>query len=569
MNNKFIYSKKLFNYFNMLYFLTSSLLAQLNGSFTIPSVTYPTISSIVNDINTNGIDGPVEINILDGTYIESLNFGAILGSSATNTITIQSQSNNAESVIIKYSPTNPNFDNFVMQFSGSQHFIIKNITLETQGSTWARIISLINSTSDLTFKNIIFNGHTEFIPNQFQSIVFGDDSGTLHNISFENNTFNSGFHGLFLYPTNSTNLNVSGNIFNTDHGGIYLQNCFYAEIAGNKLTVNSNIYGMTILSCLFFSIKSNEFNCSQPNISGLSILTCNEGTIVNNFIQMTEHGISLDLSEDIELYFNTINIENNPISISNTSSCIEFVGGNSRITIENNILLNRRDGHSFIGEDGFANVFDYNNLYTSGANFVKWEDNDYNSLSTFQAASSTNLNSFSTNLNFNTTSDLHVTSSYTLLNGINQPSIVTDIDGDIRNNPPFIGADEPKIVSVNVKIMLEGPYTNNLKMSADLTISLPLQQPYSPQIHAGNESVEEDFFNSNTNIVDWVVVELRSDSNTKVQSRAGFLLDTGDVVDLDGSSPLLFFLEPISEYYIAVFQNNHLSIMSANPVLVN
>lgn len=569
MNIKVFPVNKLIVLISLFLFCTCPFSAQLNGTFTIPSETYPTINSIVNDINSSGIDGPIEINILDGTYTEYLNFGVISGSSSTNTITFQSQSGNAASVKIRYLPTNPNIDNFVLQFSGTQHFIIKNITLETQGTSWARIISLLNSAGNLVFKNLIFNGHSESIPNNFQSIVYGDDSGTLHNISFEKNMFNSGYYGLFLYPTYSTNLIVADNIFNSDHGGIYLQNCSFPNIVGNNLSVNSNLSGVTILSCLYFSFESNKLNSSHLNTSGISILNSFIGTVVNNFIQVTENGISLDQSEDIEIYFNSINIEDNPITVNNNSSAIKFLSGNSRITIENNIMCNRRDGFSYIGEDGFANVFDYNNLFSSGSNFVKWEGSDYSTLSAFQSSSGTNLNSFSASLNFTSLSDLHITGSYTLLNGISITSYSTDLDGDVRGNPPFMGADEPTYICVDVKVLLEGPYINNSTMSVDLSSSLPLVQPFVEPIHGGSESVSSEFFSQNSDIVDWVVIELRSDEATKVLSRAGFLLNSGEVVDLDGSSPLLFFIEPDSDYYIAVFQRNHFAIMSANPIILN
>ncbi len=149
--------------------LPISIFPQLSGIYTIPSVTYPTISSIVADLNTNGVSGPVEIKILAGTYTENISLAAINGTSTTNTVTFQP---NSGIVIIQYAPTNPNIDNFVLQFDGTQHIVINNLTFTTLGSTYARVVSLKNSAGNLIFEDNLFNGYTGLNTNNFQSVVF-------------------------------------------------------------------------------------------------------------------------------------------------------------------------------------------------------------------------------------------------------------------------------------------------------------------------------------------------------------------------------------------------------------
>jgi len=66
-------------------------------------------------------------------------------------------------------------------------------------------------------------------------------------------------------------------------------------------------------------------------------------------------------------------------------------------------------------------------------------------------------------------------------------------------------------------------------------------------------------------IVDWVFVELRDaqDPTVIVDSRAGLLQRDGDIVDIDGTSPLDFSTAITSKsYYVSVRHRNHLGVMS-------
>jgi len=132
---------------------------------------------------------------------------------------------------------------------------------------------------------------------------------------------------------------------------------------------------------------------------------------------------------------------------------------------------------------------------------------------------------------------------------------------------------------LNLKVFLQGSFVAG-SMSTQLNSDglLPFSHPYSnsPFNFSGadrislvdsNSSNIPDFFENNPDIVDWVLVELRTgtSSSTSVLKKAGFVKNNGDVVGLDGSSPLLFGV-PSGDYYIVVHHRNHLPIMSATTV---
>jgi hypothetical protein len=93
----------------------------------------------------------------------------------------------------------------------------------------------------------------------------------------------------------------------------------------------------------------------------------------------------------------------------------------------------------------------------------------------------------------------------------------------------------------------------------------------SPWDYAGTESVASGFFTTHTNVVDWVLVELRTAtaSSSIEQKRACFILNDGSIVDLDGSSPVKFDKTNGNNYYLVIHHRNHLAIMSANSLTLS
>jgi hypothetical protein len=65
-------------------------------------------------------------------------------------------------------------------------------------------------------------------------------------------------------------------------------------------------------------------------------------------------------------------------------------------------------------------------------------------------------------------------------------------------------------------------------------------------------------------IVDWVHVQIRSKADNKqiLATRSGLVQRDGDIVDLDGESPLSFPNLSVDSFYLVVKHRNHLGVMS-------
>ena len=72
-------------------------------------------------------------------------------------------------------------------------------------------------------------------------------------------------------------------------------------------------------------------------------------------------------------------------------------------------------------------------------------------------------------------------------------------------------------------------------------------------------------------IVDWVLLQLRqgdpaSPPMDSIATRAALLLEDGTIVDIDGAGPVDFAEVPPDDYYVVVYQQNHLGVMSKSVV---
>jgi hypothetical protein len=126
----------------------------------------------------------------------------------------------------------------------------------------------------------------------------------------------------------------------------------------------------------------------------------------------------------------------------------------------------------------------------------------------------------------------------------------------------------------NMVAFLKGGWNNStglMRTALNEGGQLPLTQPYNtaPFNYNGTESVVSI---PNTNIVDWVLLELRKPvtglaeeaiASTVIGRKAGFLLNNGNIVDLDGVTPLSFDISKQGAgNFVVLRHRNHLAIMS-------
>lgn len=137
-----------------------------------------------------------------------------------------------------------------------------------------------------------------------------------------------------------------------------------------------------------------------------------------------------------------------------------------------------------------------------------------------------------------------------------------------------------RFLLMNSKVLLQGANPTAGVMNDALRVApsvIPLTEPYRgapysfTSVNGGTQEVAAAaVFNdlgNNNNIVDWVYVELRdglASGTTLLQTRSALVQKDGDVVDIDGVSPLYFKNVDPANYTITIKHRNHLPISTNN-----
>jgi len=492
-----------------LMMLSGVTIAQpLTGTKTIPG-DYATISAAVTALSTNGVGtGGVTFNILPGTYTGQITVPAITGSSISNPIVFQSSTNNQNDVIIQATPTSA--ANYVWQFNGADYISIKNMTFQLTGTitSYAVVINGIGLSDGITiYGNKIIGVTNTSTGTAYAAIYFNSGTTNVPNYTtIQNNIIQNGSYGIYFYGGSSTVLGIDnqilGNIIENYYNyGIYAYGHSAIKFEDNTITgrgTYSTEYGLymayndnasTVLRNKIHTRGTSTSYALYPyycdGASGQEVL------IANNFVTIsqstgTAYGLYCNNGNYQKIYHNSVNVTSGSATggIGMYFYVSSATGAFGNIDVRNNVSVNTGGGYA-VGivtsavTLGYVTNMDYNDYYASGTNLGLY-GTAVTDLSAWQIASGKDANSISIFPGYLSLTDLHA--SGTAMNG-NCPlltEVPDDIDGQPRNNPTDMGADEftPQVMtltSINVShpstaIVMAGTNNNGI-LKLDLVTS--------------------------------------------------------------------------------------------------
>lgn len=445
--------------------------AQLSGTYTIggASPNYATFGAAVTALTSSGVSGPVVFNVRTNTYNENLTIGAISGTSATNTVTFQSETGVANNVTLWHATTT----NYVVDLNGANYITFQNMTISYTGVNAYGAFRLRSKADNNTIKNCILNtGSSTSTGNALAHIYVSQTTLTtkIEYLTVEDNIFNGGGNGIYFASGTGTGISsgivIRGNAFDGPfRRGLYGANLDNPIIENNTITNDANAnssYTAIDLTGITGggSIKGN-FIYTPRSKYGIALNSCN-GTsgspiiVANNMVAMGGSGttfnqtqaLRINGSSYIDVYFNSLHNYN---TYNTTLTCALYIGG----TITDN-SINILDNIFSMEGTGNSQVSVYLNLATNKSDVASWDHNNYYhtggaragyfgtylaDLAAVRTNNGKDANSISIDPQFVSTTDLHTTET-ALKVGTPIAGFTTDIDGDIRQNPPYIGADE-------------------------------------------------------------------------------------------------------------------------------
>lgn len=424
--------------------------AQLNGTYTLggASPDFATFTAAVDTLNKTGVSGPVIFNVRTGTYGEQLTIDSIPGANATNTITFQSQTLNANDVTLFYA-TVGSADNWVVKIDSADYITFKFMTIRNTGtSTYTTVLLLNNTCTKINISDNKITGNTAATTSYYASLIYATDD-KLDSMTIDKNTFTNGGYGCNLSGTTSVKIKevrVTNNTLNS-YAGIYLQ---FME----SPLVQSNIISNFTTSAIYLDNCSKNFQIlnnslfSNGNADGIYLVattgsTGYEGLIANNFIQLEStssyKGIYLNNADTLRIYYNSIYMTN-----TNVNSTAFYAVNGDNLKVMNNIFANYGGGYAiYISTSTIFNSLDNNNYYASGNYLGQWLTTNTKDLGAFKALSGKDASSISVFPSFVSKSDLHVKTHWLNAKASPLSEVTTDFDGNTRDlTTPDIGADE-------------------------------------------------------------------------------------------------------------------------------
>ncbi len=434
--------------------LTSIYSLSLSGTYTIGGVSpdFATIADAVSALQAFAVCGPVTFLLRNGTYTEQFSIDSIPGSSALNTITFRSESQDSSLVTIQFNSTST--ANYLVQLDGAKHIRFEHLGFKTINTTYANIFSLIDGAGDVQIEHCYLEGRSPTFVSGNSYLCYTNDAFD-GNVILRNNYFLNGTQAIYLLgkftpAERQDSFIIEDNRFvNQRTGAILAQQIKDISIGRNSVVSNTTATytGIQLTS----SHGTNTVALNKVNLTstgdGITINGVNSESslpglckVYNNMSSVVS-GSAFTLSTNRRLQF----VYNTGYSAGTTASshhAIKLFGGDS-ITVQNNIgVANAGRAYSETFYIPVVNA-DYNNYFTSGTELAYRANTPYANLAAWQAGTSLDSNSLSINPLFVSNSDLHVLASSLSGAAVPQAAIPSDIDNQLRDaTAPDIGADE-------------------------------------------------------------------------------------------------------------------------------
>jgi len=458
--------------------LEVTIKAAIEGIYTIGGINpdYATFADAVDDLNENGLCGPVTFNVAAGTYVGGLEINEIAGASATNTVTFDGGMGNASTRVLAYNTSSTN--DFVLMLDGADYVRIRNMTIRATGTMYGYGIVFTGGADH----NEIVNCNIE-VPMSTSAYSIGilassSSSYTVygnwgdHNL-IQGNTITGGYYGIrwngssLLSTTQSVNNQfIENTITDWYYYGMYMYYSAGLKVIRNTAIQRTTGSFLTSAGYSYYIYYPNDgpeisYNYGYASYGPLYIMrpnnyyvsTNNRARIYNNMGgtngTSTNYGLYVSYPRYTDCVYNTIYMRT-----TGTAYGLYQYGetGSYDNKFANNYIVLEGNGTFYALYNMGAtsgpshSLFDYNAWYRegSGTDYYYWQGVNYGSVAGLIAG----VPGFHQNSVYgepyfvNPPLDLHSRSMAAYQAGISFPGITDDIDGDPRGVNPCIGADE-------------------------------------------------------------------------------------------------------------------------------
>lgn len=356
----------------------------LSGTYTInqneptENNNFSSFVEFAHVINTGGLAGPVVVNVVEGSgpYEEQVIFGAFIGSSPENTLTING---NDEELVYTSEDSQ---QRATLKMDGTSHVQINDLAIKALGTfsimeyQYGYGVQLMNNAQHLIFDNCHFVADKTSTSTVDYTTFLASNSHTggiftglaASNTTISNSIFEGGYYGVLingpasepyaennqiincafvdfrnygLYTSNQHDMIIHGNSFSrptrphhTNVDMIY----FTGQMGGTQITNNHiDHFFYTQTTSAAHGIRGSWFSAEIDK----PMLIANNHIAGFNNMNGLKHGIFLRNNFNqgyINMYHNTILMHNPDYNNNQTVSCFYHNGGGAVLDVRNNVF---------------------------------------------------------------------------------------------------------------------------------------------------------------------------------------------------------------------------------------
>lgn len=553
----------------------------INPGIAASSVNYLSVTAFVNDLrnitrgdggpaNYNvggaGVQGAITVNIASGTgpYNQQISIPAILGMSATRTVTI-----NGNGATLSFTPTST-AAGAVLDMNGADFFVFNDLTI-VNNATLGYCLWMRNAADFNVFRNCSFrcpnmpgsSSGTAYIWISNGTTSPFTYSNSANNNLFENNNLrtansNGPYYGIVMVGPTTSNLNnatsgnrfIGNNIQNWRYCGFYISYCSNTEFTANTVhntdyTVTSLKYGLYLNYATGVFERNRLYNLDGSNVTGNTQYpvyfynfnnTTRSSTFSNNSIHCRTTGFNYNyiynyatlLGAGLSMLNNTFAHVSGTV-VNNTSTTYVVYGGYWS-EFRNNVMSCDFQGtgtkylyYDFSGASPAAFTNNNFDLRAGGNAYVGYVSGAIRSTMSDMYQVGFNATNISTDplfVNENAASDLHPTSIPMCNKGVRSTAITVDQRGVSRNGQtPDVGAIE---------------YTIDVRVEA-------MYLPLNSTVCAGNTSMLRGRIRNNSAFpITGIQMGTRLNTGGKTILRLNSVLNPGDTALVSFPDPFIF-----------------------------
>ncbi|MBI1307117.1 MAG: hypothetical protein GC181_10995, partial [Bacteroidetes bacterium] len=436
-----------------------------SGTFTIggSGADYASIDAALSDLSCGGVSGPVIFKIASGTYSGQVNIPNILGTSPSNTIIFKGAG--ISSTKLTFSQSSSTADYATLAFDGCSYVEFREMTIEAAGSTYGwsvnfrsghhntisncKVMSSSSTTSSVNNPVVIggvggtsysaggqvtatFIDSCEIIGGYFGIVAYGSSTAP-HDSVFTNSCSFSDYYYYGIYHYYCQHISYTNNRTeygrNTSSGIAYYQSCPVSGLTDGPHYITGNILRNNGYMYLYYA--------DNPST--------NHGQFINNIVTSKSSSYAIYWYGSSSYPNQNWDIYNNTIVCENSVSYGLYMYYTNNFDFRNNII-NLNSGGSYCwynstyAANGSNNLSDYNNFYNNGGSNLCYQAGTTVTTSNLTSMSGYDTHSISATSPFIGSGDYHLSDACS--NRGTNVGVTTDVDGDSRNNPPLLGADE-------------------------------------------------------------------------------------------------------------------------------